>query len=91
MFSVSNCEFLILPGDPALASFTPPSKDLLPVSARSKTLNDFSATGASRSSSTLADDFRRAKAFGNLGMKYSIVVEDCFKNYFKSVNANNSL
>ena len=71
MFSVSSCEVLVLPGDPALASFTPPSKDLLPVSARSKTLNDCSAKGVSTpSSSTFADDFRRAKALGNLGMKY---------------------
>lgn len=69
MFSLSSCEVLVLPGDPAFASFTPPSKDLLPVSARSKTLNDCSAKGASSpSSSTFADDFRRAKAFGNLGM-----------------------
>src|SRR5258708_17605751 len=37
IFSVSSCEVLGLPGDPALASFAPPSKDLLALTPRSKT------------------------------------------------------
>jgi hypothetical protein len=79
MFSVSNCEVLgLLIGDPALASFTPPSNDLLAVSPLSKTLKECSTTGTSgpTSSNTFADDFRRANAFGNLGMKYGFDIEN---------------
>jgi hypothetical protein len=68
MLSVSSCEVLGLPGDPALASFTPPSKDLLADSPRSKTLNEGSGTSGPTFSNTFAEDFRRAKALGNLGM-----------------------
>lgn len=49
-------------------NFTPPSKELLPVPGRSKTLNECSAGASATSSNTFVDDFRRPNPFGNLGI-----------------------
>lgn len=53
-----------------MASLTPPSKDLLAGSERSKTRKEDSEGGGESwaSSRALAADFRRAKALGNMGM-----------------------
>lgn len=68
MFSSTLWEVLGLPTGIVLASFTPPSNDLLPPSARSNTLKDCSTTGDSWTSSKAFADFRRPKPFGSLGM-----------------------
>lgn len=55
--------------DIAFFIFIPPSKDLLPPSGRSNTLNECSTAGTSGTSSkTFAVDFRRPKPLGNLGI-----------------------